>query len=309
MTPPNPTATPEGSFISHLLELRDRLLYSVIAVAAVFFGLLFFVGTGEVYTLVAKPLMDSLPPGASMVATDVASPFLTPIKLTLAVAIVLSIPYLLYQLWAFVAPGLYRHERRLVVPLLVSSTLLFYSGMGFAYFVVFPMAFGFFVNALPAGVTMMTDIKSYMDFVFSMFFAFGIAFEVPVAVVLLSRMGMINPHTLTKKRPYIVLWCFIVAAVLTPPDVFSQFFLAVPMIILFEIGLFIARQSRPVDGEPLSETEIEAEFESSRQGQPVADSVEPMSEAEIEAEFNKYDKTFSKPKKKRRKRSSRIRKE
>ncbi|MGE5240693.1 MAG: twin-arginine translocase subunit TatC, partial [Bacteroidota bacterium] len=180
--PEDPQST-EGSLISHLLELRDRLLYSVIAIAVVFGALMAFVGSGEVYTLVAKPLMDVMPPGANMVATEVASPFLTPIKLTLAVALVLTIPFLLYQLWAFVAPGLYRHERRLVLPLLISSTLLFYSGMAFAYFVVFPMAFGFFVKALPPGVTMMTDIRQYLDFVFSMFFAFGIAFEVPVAVV------------------------------------------------------------------------------------------------------------------------------
>ena len=239
MAEPEKSDAAEGSLISHLLELRDRLLYAVIAIAVVFLALVPF--AGDVYTMVAKPLMNVMPPGATMVATEVASPFLTPIKLTLAVAIVITIPFLLYQLWAFVAPGLYKHERRLVFPLLLSSTILFYGGMAFAYFVVFPMAFGFFVHALPPGVTMMTDIRSYMDFVFSMFFAFGIAFEVPIAVILLARMGVINPETLAQKRPYVILWAFIVAAVLTPPDVFSQFFLAVPMIILFEIGLFVAR--------------------------------------------------------------------
>lgn len=260
----NPGAA-EGSLISHLLELRDRLLYALIAIAVVFGALLPF--TGEVYTMVAQPLMGVLPAGATMIATDVASPFLTPIKLTLAVAIVITIPFLLYQIWAFVAPGLYKHERRLVMPLLVSSTVLFYGGMAFAYFIVFPMAFGFFVQSLPTGVTMMTDIRSYMDFVFSMFFAFGIAFEVPVAVILLSRMGVINPETLANKRPYVVLWAFIVGAVLTPPDVFSQIFLAVPMIILFEIGLFVARRMKraadaAVDSgrRDLSENEIESEF-------------------------------------------------
>ena len=230
----------EGSLISHLLELRDRLLYSVIAIGVVFGALLPF--TSEVYTLVAKPLIGVLPAGAGMIATEVASPFLTPIKLTLAVAVVITIPFLLYQLWAFVAPGLYRHEQQLVMPLLVSSTLLFYGGMAFAYFVVFPMAFGFFVHALPPGVTMMTDIRSYLDFVFSMFFAFGISFEVPVAVVLLARMGVVDPYMLSQKRPYVILWAFIVAAVITPPDIFSQFFLAVPMILLFEVGLFFARR-------------------------------------------------------------------
>ena len=273
MAEPNDTNVPEGSLISHLLELRDRLLYAVIAIAIVFGALVPF--SGEVYTLVAKPLMDVMPKGASMVATDVASPFLTPIKLVLAVAIVSTIPVLLYQLWAFVAPGLYRHERRLIMPLLVSSTLLFYGGMAFAYFVVFPMAFGFFVGALPPGVTMMTDIKSYMDFVFSMFFAFGIAFEVPVAVVLLAHMGVFNPDALAGKRPYVILWAFIVAAVLTPPDIFSQFFLAVPMIILFEIGLFIARRMKRT---------ADAATETEHRG---------LSDTEIDAEFKKHDEAFS----------------
>ncbi|HSW51960.1 MAG TPA: twin-arginine translocase subunit TatC, partial [Sulfuricaulis sp.] len=207
--------------------------------------------------------------------TEVASPFLTPIKLTLAVAIVVTIPFLLYQLWAFVAPGLYKHERRLVFPLLLSSTLLFYGGMAFAYFVVFPVAFGFFVHALPPGVTMMTDIRAYMDFVFSMFFAFGIAFEVPVAVVLLARMGVINPDTMAEKRPYIILFAFIVAAIITPPDVFSQFFLAVPMIILFEVGLFVARRMKRA---------ADAAVDSGRRD---------LTDAEIEAEFKKQDEAFS----------------
>jgi sec-independent protein translocase protein TatC len=224
---------------------------------------------------VAKPLMNVLPAGATMIATEVASPFLTPIKLTLAVAIVITIPVLLYQLWAFVAPGLYRHERRLVLPLLVSSTLLFYGGMAFAYFVVFPMAFGFFVHALPPGVTMMTDIRSYLDFVFSMFFAFGISFEVPVAVVLLARMGVINPETLAQKRAYVVLWAFIAAAILTPPDIFSQFFLAIPMILLFEIGLFVARRMKRV---------ADAAVDSGRRN---------LTDEEIEAEFKKHDGAFT----------------
>ncbi len=230
----------EGSFISHLLELRNRLLYSVITIGVIFLSLVPF--SNRVYTLVAEPLTSQLPKGASMIATEVSSPFLTPIKLTLAVAIVLAIPFLLYQLWAFVAPGLYRHERRLILPLLVSSTGLFYTGMAFAYFVVFPFVFKFFVHTVPAGVTMMTDIKAYLDFVFSMFFAFGVAFELPVAVVLLAWMGILNPDTLARKRPYIILAVFIVAAFLTPPDVFSQTLLAVPMWLLFEIGLFFARR-------------------------------------------------------------------
>ena len=273
MAEPEKPGAAEGGLISHLLELRDRLLYAVIAIAVVFFALIPF--AGEVYTLVAKPLMSVLPAGATMVATEVASPFLTPIKLTLAVAIVITIPFLFYHIWAFVAPGLYRHERRLVLPLLLSSTVLFYGGMAFAYFVVFPMAFGFFVGALPPGVTMMTDIRSYMDFVFSMFFAFGIAFEVPVAVILLARMGVINPETLAQKRQYVILWAFIVAAVITPPDIFSQFFLAVPMIVLFEVGLFIARRMKRA---------ADVAVDSGRRD---------LTEDEIEAEFKKHDEAFS----------------
>ena len=269
----------EGSLITHLLELRNRLLYSMIAIAVVFGSLLPF--TSNVYTLVAKPLIDVLPAGSTMIATEVASPFLTPIKLTLAVAIVITIPFLLYQLWAFVAPGLYRHERRLIWPLLVSSTVLFYSGMAFAYFGVFPLAFGFFVHALPPGVSMMTDIRAYLDFVFSMFFAFGIAFEVPVAVVLLARMGVINPETLSNKRPYVILWAFIVAAILTPPDVFSQFFLAIPMILLFEVGLFVARRMKRA---------ADTAVNSGRRN---------LTDDEIEAEFKKHDEAFAGPKKKK----------
>lgn len=238
---PNEPNAPESSFLSHLLELRDRLLYAVIGVAVVFFALLPF--SNDVYVLVAKPLMTQLPQGASMIATDISSPFMTPIRLVFIVSLVLSVPWLLYQVWAFVAPGLYQRERRLVVPLLVSSTLLFYAGMAFAYFAVFPAVFQFFIATTPSGVTVMTDIKSYLDFVFGMFIAFGVAFEVPVAVILLARMGIVNPETLAEKRPYIFLLAFIIAAVLTPPDVFSQVALALPMYGLFEVGLLFARRS------------------------------------------------------------------
>ena len=232
--------TAVSGFISHLLELRNRLMYAVVTVGVVFGACVPF--SNDIYTIVAQPLTAVLPQNASMIATDVSSPFLTPIKLTLAVAIVISIPMILYQLWAFVAPGLYRHERRLIMPLLVSSTLLFYTGMAFAYFVVFPLVFGFFVHTVPEGVTMMTDIKAYLEFVYSMFFAFGIAFELPIAIILLAWMGVINPDNVAKKRPYVILWIFIIAAFLTPPDIFSQTFLAIPMLILFEIGLFVAKR-------------------------------------------------------------------
>jgi sec-independent protein translocase protein TatC len=198
----------------------------------------------KVYALLAKPLLGVLPQGASMIATEVASPFLTPIRLTLALALVIAIPVVLYQIWAFVAPGLYRNEKRVAIPLLFSSIVLFYAGMAFAYFVVFPVAFGFFAHSAPEGVLMMTDIKAYLDFVFSMFFAFGIAFEIPVAVVILSHMGIVDPEALAGKRSYVIVGAFVMAAILTPPDVFSQLLLAIPTILLFEVGLFFARRWR-----------------------------------------------------------------
>lgn len=231
----------ESGFLSHLIELRNRIAYALGGVGAVFIVLMIVPGSNRVYAIIAQPLMDVLPSGMSMIATEVASPFLTPLKFTLAAAVTLTIPFLLYQIWAFVAPGLYKHERRMVAPLVVSSALLFYAGMAFAYFVVFPTVFKVFVDVLPPGVQMMTDIKAYLDFVFSMFFAFGVAFEVPVAVVILSWVGVVNPETLAEKRPYVIVGIFVVAAVLTPPDVASQLLLAIPMLILFEAGLFVAR--------------------------------------------------------------------
>jgi len=241
MSDETPSGAPrEQTLIEHLLELRDRLLRTVIVVLLLFLGLLPF--ANDIYHALAKPLLDVMPAGTSMIATGVASSFIAPMKLTAWLALFLAIPYVLWQVWAFVAPGLYRHEKRFAAPVVVSSVLLFYAGMAFAYFVVFPTVFGFFVGILPPGVQMMTDIKAYLDFVFSMFFAFGIAFEVPVAVVILAWMGIVNPETLAEKRPYIVVGAFVIAAVLTPPDVLSQFLLAVPMLILFEVGLFVARR-------------------------------------------------------------------
>jgi sec-independent protein translocase protein TatC len=244
---PEGVATDEaaGTFLSHLLELRNRLLYSVMAIGVVLVALLPF--ANDVYEFLATPLLRVMPQGASMIATDVVAPFFTPLKLTLAAAVAISVPFLLYQIWAFVAPGLYKHERRLVAPLIISSTLLFYGGMAFAYYVVFPVVFEFFVLTAPKGVVVMTDIKAYLDFVFTMFFAFGVAFEVPVAVVLLTRLGVIKPRTLAAKRPYVILGIFVIAAVLTPPDVLSQSFLALPMWGLFEIGLFVARRIAPAE--------------------------------------------------------------
>ena len=225
--------------IAHLIELRKRLLNSIIAVIVIFLALVYF--ANDIYQLVSAPLIKQLPHGATMIATDVASPFFTPIKLTFMVSLILSAPVILYQVWAFVAPALYKHERRLVMPLLVSSTLLFYIGMAFAYFVVFPLAFGFLTHAAPVGVLVSTDIKSYLDFVMSLFIAFGVSFEVPVAIVLLCWVGVTTPDDLRKKRPYVLVGAFVVGMLLTPPDVFSQTLLAIPMYCLFEVGVFFSR--------------------------------------------------------------------
>ncbi|MFD1803901.1 Sec-independent protein translocase subunit TatC [Mixta tenebrionis] len=225
--------------ISHLIELRKRLLNCIIAVLVIFLALVYF--SNDIYQLVAQPLIRQMPAGASMIATDVASPFLTPIKLTIIVSVFLAVPVILYQIWAFVAPALYRHERRLVMPLLFSSTLLFYLGVAFAYFIVFPMAFGFFAKTAPQGVTMATDITSYLDFVMTLFMAFGVAFEVPIAIVLLCWTGVTTPEALRQKRPYMLVGAFVVGMLLTPPDVFSQTLLAIPMYCLFEVGVFCSR--------------------------------------------------------------------
>jgi len=276
MSEPAESPSSESGFVSHLIELRNRLVYAFGAIAVVFVVLMIVPGSNVVYAIIAQPLMNVLPAGMSMIATEVASPFLTPLKFTLAAAVTLTVPFLLYQLWAFVAPGLYKHEKHMIMPLVISSVVLFYSGMAFAYFVVFPSVFGLFVNILPPGVQMMTDIKSYLDFVFSMFFAFGLAFEVPVAVVILSSTGVVNPETLAEKRPYVVVGAFVVAAVLTPPDVASQFFLAVPMLLLFEIGLFVARRMHrwrkagdEADNKPLTDSEMTAMLDTYEKENPV----------------------------------------
>jgi len=233
----------EGSLLSHLVELRTRLLKMVVAVLVIFICLVPFADT--IFTLAATPLMARLPEGTSMIATQVASPFLTPFKLSLAVAVFLAMPVLLYQAWAFVAPGLYKHERRLMVPLMTSSIVLFYGGVAFAYFVVFPLMFGFFTKVAPSGVTVMTDISAYLDFVLALFFAFGLAFEVPVATVLAVWAGFTTPAKLAQKRPYVLLGAFVLGMLLTPPDVISQTLLAVPVYILFEAGIVMARVMVP----------------------------------------------------------------
>jgi sec-independent protein translocase protein TatC len=230
---------PEQPFISHLVELRDRILRMVVAVLVVFLCLFPF--ANDIYVYVAAPLMAQLPEGTSMIATQVASPFLTPFKLALVSAVFLSMPYLLYQFWAFVAPGLYQHEKRLAVPLLISSILLFYLGMAFAYYVVFPLVFAFLTGTAPEGVAVMTDIAAYLDFVLTLFFAFGIAFEIPIATILLVAAGITTPESLATKRPYVIVGVFVAGMMLTPPDVISQTLLALPMWLLFELGILLSR--------------------------------------------------------------------
>ncbi|NIR29158.1 MAG: twin-arginine translocase subunit TatC [Gammaproteobacteria bacterium] len=244
----------EMTFVEHLVELRDRLIRGLITVLVVV--LVLFPFKNQIYKMISTPLLERLPEGTSMIATEVAAPFLTPVKLVLMLAVFLSMPMLLYQLWAFVAPGLYKHERRLIVPLMVTSTGLFYLGMAFAYYVVFPLMFAFFTAAAPEGVAVMTDISRYLDFVLKVFFAFGIAFEVPVATCLLVWAGVTTPEALIAKRPYIIVGAFVVGMLLTPPDAISQTLLALPMWVLFELGVIFARSyaKRPA-GQETSEEE------------------------------------------------------
>jgi len=233
---------PEDStqtFVAHLVELRDRLIRSIVVVFVIFLGLAYF--ANQIYAFLAGPLLKHMPAGTQMIAIEVASPFLTPFKLTLVVALFAAMPYVLYQAWAFIAPGLYQHERRLVLPLLLASIVLFYGGVAFAYFIVFPLLFGFLSMAAPPGVTMMTDISHYLDFVLTLFFAFGVAFEVPIATILLVWSGVVTREGLNEKRPYIIVLAFVIGMVLTPPDVVSQTLLAVPIWFLFEAGLFFSR--------------------------------------------------------------------
>lgn len=261
-------------FISHLVELRDRLLRIVLAVAVVFVALVPFANT--LFSILSGPLMAHMPSNSSMIAIEVASPFLIPFKLTLYLAVFISIPVILYQAWSFIAPGLYRHERRLVMPLLVSSTILFYAGAAFAYFVVFPLVFQFFTSAAPDGVSVMTDISRYLDFVLTLFFAFGAAFEVPIVTVLLVWTGVATQQGLREKRPYIIVGAFVIGMLLTPPDVISQTLLAVPMWLLFELGVFFS-------GWFLQKKQVVADDSAT------AEDFQPMMDAEMEAEIDRIE--------------------
>ncbi len=233
------TSDQEQPLISHLVELRQRLMRSVLAVFILFLALFYF--ANDLYLFISAPLTALLPEGTSMIATDVTSPFFAPFKLTLVAAIALAMPYILHQIWSFISPGLYANEKKLAIPLLISSIILFYAGIAFAYFVVFPLIFGFFTSVGPENVAVMTDISSYLNFVLKLFFAFGLAFEIPIATLLLIKSGAISAKDLASKRAYVVVVCFIFGMLLTPPDVISQSLLAVPMWLLFEVGLFLSR--------------------------------------------------------------------
>lgn len=240
--------------VDHLRDLRKRLVRCLLAISVVFAGLFPF--AQALYTLISEPLRRFLPEGASMIATSVTSPFLAPFKLTLMCALFVAMPVLLHQAWGFIAPGMYRRERRIALPLLVSSIVLFYAGMAFAFLVVFPMMFGFFASVTPDGVAMMTDISLYLDFILALFLAFGLAFEIPVATFIVVWAGFTDVATLRRSRPYVIVGCFVVGMILTPPDVFSQTLLAVPMWLLFEVGLVacggLCRQEEKRQGQEMS---------------------------------------------------------
>jgi sec-independent protein translocase protein TatC len=263
-------------FISHLVELRDRLLRIVLVVAVVFLALMPFSNT--LFSSLSGPLTAILPEGSSMIAIDVASPFLIPFKLTLVLAVFITMPFLLYQIWAFIAPGLYKNERRLVMPLLVSSTVLFYAGAAFAYFVVFPLVFAFFTSTAPEGVSVMTDISRYLDFVLTLFFAFGAAFEVPVVVVVLVWTGMATQESLRQKRPYIIVAAFVLGMLLTPPDIISQTLLAVPVWLLFELGVYFSGWFMSMRD---SDNDVDGTVDKDKTGN--------LSEAEMEAELDRTE--------------------
>lgn len=235
--------TPTEHFISHLIELRNRLLRIVLGFVLVFIGLFPF--ANKIYALLAAPMLAKLPAGGQMIATAVTTPFFVPMKVAMMAAFIISLPHTLYQIWAFVAPGLYNHEKKLMVPVIAASTLLFIIGMAFAYFAVFPTVFGFVVGSAPAGVAVMTDISEYLDFVMTLFMAFGLAFEVPIAVVLIARFGWVSVAQLKEARSYVVVGAFILGAIFTPPDIISQFMLAVPLWLLYELGIVVALYTTP----------------------------------------------------------------
>jgi sec-independent protein translocase protein TatC len=232
------SSTTQYTLFAHLIELRTRLIKAVLSVLIFSCSMLYF--ANDIYAYVSLPLLSVMPEGGKMIATAVASSFFAPFKLTLVLAIFISMPYILFQIWSFIAPGLYRNEKKLIAPLMLGSSFLFYAGIAFAYYIVFPIVFTFFTSVAPEGVDIATDISSYLDFVLKLFFAFGIVFEIPVVIILLCWTGFTNPHSLRAKRPYVVVGSFVIAMLLTPPDIISQTLLAIPMFLLFEVGIFIS---------------------------------------------------------------------
>jgi sec-independent protein translocase protein TatC len=290
----------EQPFISHLIELRDRLMRMVLAVLVIFLGLFPF--GNDIYIFIADPLMKVLPEGTSMIATQVASPFLTPFKLALVSAVFLAMPYLLHQVWGFIAPGLYHHERRLALPLLASSIILFYLGAAFAYFVVFPLVFAFLTGVAPEGVAVMTDITHYLDFVLTLFFAFGLAFEVPIATIMLVLAGVTTPQDLAAKRPYVIVGAFVIGMLLTPPDIISQTLLALPMWVLFEVGILFARaivraregaERAGEDAAAGASPAVAAAAGTAAAGTVDEGDFRPLDDDEMEDEFSRIEREFA----------------
>ena len=275
-----------GSLMSHLVELRDRVVRMVLAVLIIFLGLFYW--ANDIYIYLAEPLTRHLPETSTMIAIDVASPFLTPFKLVLMLAVFLAMPVILYQIWAFVAPGLYANEKRIAGPLLVSSIVLFYAGVAFAYYVVFPLVFGFFTRIGPEIVNISTDIGRYLDFVLALFFGFGLAFEVPIATIILVAIGFTTPKKLAAKRPYIIVGAFIIGMLLTPPDVISQVLLALPMWVLFEAGL-IASTIMFKDRDFDEEEDEDSDLNGSTEVAPTGVSGQGLSDQEMEAEMDRAE--------------------
>jgi sec-independent protein translocase protein TatC len=266
----------EQPFMAHLIELRDRVLRIVVVVIAIFLVLFFF--ANDLYHIVSEPLLSQLPDGSTMIATGVAAPFLTPFKLSLVASIFLAIPYIFYQFWSFVAPGLYNHEKRLALPLIASSVVLFYAGILFSFYVVFPLMFAFFTATTPEGVAMMTDISQYLDFILKMFFAFGVAFEVPVFTIVLTITGVTDADKLAEKRPYVIVGSFVIGMLLTPPDIISQTLLAIPVWLLFELGIVF---SRIIGRRKAREEQEQKKNKANTQADP-SDKQEPFAEAKKE---------------------------
>jgi sec-independent protein translocase protein TatC len=286
--PDKPKPAPD-TFLSHLIELRDRLLRSALAVLLLFLALSPF--ANPLYTYFAAPLMAALPEGNTMISTQPHGTFFVPFKLAFFAALLLAMPYLLYQIWSFVAPGLYEKEKRFAFPALASSVVLFFLGMAFAYFLVFPTIFKFFAATTPEGVAMMTEIDSYLNFALTLFLAFGVTFEVPVLTVLLVKVGAVSTAMLREQRPYIIVGCFVIAAVLTPPDVFSQISMAVPMWLLFELGLFVARYVEPKpEPEPEPEPEDAAPVEYAEKFEKLDAEGMEREMAEAESQFAELEK-------------------